>query len=196
MSVRDLIYTLYEIFSQGVTSEKVILNITPESEKLIENFISRWKKRRVEEDSLGIAFLYDYFCYSYDYWTENGKKPKLIPLSWTIGEPQLKRWDNRVESYQYLYSQGLLLNCKIPHLNTIKEKINNTSRETGLYLYEEYERQRFHNTDKGFVHCLLTISLCDERSKWCSSCKFKLECIDQLKKQDRTTALKRKFIKL
>lgn len=169
---------------------------TKESDKLVENFINRFIKRDIYPESLGINFLYDYFCDSYNFWTRSGRELQVVKLVQIIGEPQLRRWDSRYEEYKYSYTEGLLSHSKVPTLIEIKQKLAEDNEERGIDISEEYERQRFHNKPEGLPHCILSTSLCSPNSSWCSSCISKIECINELRLRDRRTALKRGYIKL
>lgn len=192
----SIIYGLYEIFSKGVTNTPITWTSNDKVERLTKNFIKEWESRGVHRKSLGVTFLYDYFCYAYNYWTNNGEEIKIIPLEWIIGKPQFKRWDIRHESYQFFYQRGFLSNVNIPRLSLIKRELGKGKDPRGHEIFEEYERQRFHNTPEGFINCLLSTSLVTEKSKWCNKCKMKEDCIDELKTRDKRTALKRGYTKL
>lgn len=196
MDTKSIIYTLYEIFSKGVTNQPFTWKPNENSDRLVENFLKRWEKRSVHRRSIGVVFLYDYFCDSYNLQTSSGRELRLVPLVQIIGEPQLKRWDNRYEDYQYSYREGFLTHATIPGLSIIKKQLNEDKDVRGPEIFEEYERQRFHNTPEGFINCLLSTSLCSENSKWCRSCSMQDDCIDELKIRDKRTALKRGYIKL
>ena len=164
------------------------------TDKLVEKFFTRFEKRGVHRESMGIVFLYDYFCDSYNYWTNSGRELKNIPITWIIGEPQLYRWDNKCEEYKYSYTEGFLSKTKVPTLNELRSRLNITQREL-VCTSEELDRQRFYNTSEGFLNCILTTSLYHSESKWCNACKFKEDCIEELKIRDRSTALRRGVLK-
>lgn len=195
MYVKAIIYSLYEIFTKSVTGDGQKWTPNEADSKCVDRFIARWDKRGVKKESLGVGFLYDYFCDSYNMWTRKGEDLKLIPLNHIIGDPQLKRWDNRHKEYQYLYTVGFRSKVKIPSLTEMKMEIfPPVIREDNIA--EEYERQRFHNTAEGFMNCILITSMCDPKSKSCNICSSRDGCIEELKIRDKSTALKRGFIKL
>lgn len=196
MDTKSTIYLLYELFSRGMGDSSYSWKPNDKSEILVNNFIQRWEKRGVVRESLGINFLYNYFCDSYNFWTNSGENLRVIPLSWVIGEPQLKRWDKRIEEYVYSYTEGLLSHANIPTLTEIKKSIVVVEVKQEIDLSQEVERRRFFNTPEGFINCLLVTTLCDPRSKWCKDCTYSKDCIEELVIRDKRLALRRKFIKL
>ena len=195
MDSKSIIYGLYKIFSKGISSKPFVWEPNDKSDKVVERFFERFQNRGVHRDSMGIVFLYDYFCDSYNCWTRGGEKMEAVPLNWIIGAKQLERWDNKIEEYKFSYSRGLLSKADIPTLTELKKEFRE-KEDRGLDVSEEYDRQRFHNTAEGFVNCLLTTSLCSLKSGWCNSCTNREDCIEELKIRDKRTALLRGFIKL
>jgi hypothetical protein len=165
------------------------------TEKAVASFVERWRKRGVHEESLGVNFLYDYFCDTYNYWTDGGRNKRQVPLGWVIGEPQLSRWDNKIEEYKFSYTEQLFKNCNIPPISEVKRLLTPNTEPTKDQS-EEYERQRFFNSAEGMVNCLLTTTLYDSKSKWCPDCKYSQDCIEELKIRDKRTALRRGVLKL
>jgi len=195
MYIKAIIYNLYEIFTKSITGSDHKWTPTDADSKSVDRFIARWEKRGIKAESLGINFLYDYFCDSYNMWTRKGEEIKEIPLSYIIGEPQLKRWDNRHKEYQYLYMVGIMSKVNIPSLTEIKQVIlGPLIREDNVS--EEYERQRFHNTPGGFMNCVTNTSMYKLGSSACTNCIYQSDCIEELKIRDKSTALKRGLIKL
>jgi|SRR5690554_1106406 len=191
MYIKESILLLYQVFSSGIDKE---YTYTPNKtdDKTIQRFLDRWEKRGIMKESLGIRFLYSYFCDSYNFWTDGGRDLKTVPLNWILGEPQMGRWDRRIEQFKYSYEEGLLKHSNIPTLTDLLS-VNNTYSES---ISEEYERGRFHNLAEGFINCLLETSLYSNKSKWCESCRFADECKKELTIKSPDLALKRKVIKL
>lgn len=195
MEARSLIYRLYEIFSSGISDKKPEFD-TPETERALNSFIAAFAKKQIHEDSLGITFMYDYFCYAYGCLTIGGDNLRSIPLGWVLGAPQLKRWEEKPDSYQFLYREGFLSKVKIPPLSELKIQLRPKVERPLLDVSEEYEKQRFHSSADGFVNCLLLTTLYQPESKWCTGCSNKENCIEELKIRNPRVALKRKLIKL
>ena len=194
MDTKDLIYSLYEIYAKNIPDCKPTFDRTDKLEHLMNKLFDKFEKDGVHRDSMGVSFLYDYFSYAYNCLTAFGEELKHIPLAWVIGMPQYKRWCNKPDSYHFLYQEGFLSHVKIPPLSELKNQFREGYK--GVDISEERERQRFHSTAEGFINCILTTTLVDDGSKWCSTCSNREDCIEELKIRDKMTALRRGFIKL
>jgi hypothetical protein len=194
LKTKELIYKLNEVFSKSIPNTKYSYEPSEKTDILIAKFFDKFEKDGVHRDSMGVSFLYDYFCYSYQCMTAFGADLRPVPLNWVVGVPQYKRWKEKPDSYHYLIQEGILSNIKITPLSELKKIFR--SNTTSFNISEEYERQRFYNTAEGFVNCILSTSLCDESSEWCEWCINKNDCISELKIRDKRTALLRGYIKL
>lgn len=195
MDTKRVIYHLYEVFQLGLGADEFSFEPNPTTDKVVDRFIKRWEDNGIKEQSLGLTFLYDYFCDAYNCWTQMGEELKEIPLVQILGEPQYKRWKNRIEEYKWSYRIGILSKIDIPSLTEMKVQFTKYPKR-GLQIEEEYERERFHNQDKALDHCSISTTLVDPKSKWCTICIWRSQCIERLKHNDKKTAMRRKFLKL
>lgn len=194
MDTIELIYSLDEIFSKSIPNCK-LTERTDKLDGLIEKFFCKFEKDGIHRDSMGVTFLYDYFCYAYQCMTGFGEDLRPVPLNWVIGMPQYKRWKDKPESYHFLIQEGILSHIKLAPLSELKTQFRGKPSDT-IDVSQENERRRFHNTAEGFINCILSTTMCDNRSEWCQRCNRREDCIEELKIRDSSTALRRGFIKL
>lgn len=150
-----------------------------------------FEKKGIKRQSLGLNFLYDYFCYTYNYYLTLEITRKVVPFNWIVGKKMVKRWEDKIDQYRFLYSTELLSQRSIPTLFQIKELIEVSSEVEETPYHEEVERKRFLNTPDGFLNCILSTTLFDDKSKWCRRCHVKSDCKDELKQRNRTLYIKR-----
>ena len=185
---------LYESFNKCI-DDKFSWSPTEKTKESINRFIQRLDKRGVKVQSLGLSYLYDYFTYSFNFWTKDGEDLRCIPFNWIIGEPQYLRWINRSEHYHFYCRTGILSKVDLPKLSELKSVLY-TDNIPKLDYSEELEKERFFNTNEGFVNCILLTTLYSKSSKWCIRCKFKTGCKQELVARDSKLALSRGIIKL
>lgn len=142
-------------------------------------------------ESVGHRFMFDYFSFQLNYWvnmdTRFGKK---IPLTWFIGKKAISRWFENTEDNQDLFfahrtaeQLGLRYRPSEPPRRKASE----------LRAYEETEKNRYFNSNKGFVHCLSETSLFNHNSKSCKKCDFQKDCKSVLKSRYYRVYLKRGY---
>ena len=192
MEVNLQIYKLYEIFTKAFYAlDRFSYNKTKTSEDTIEKFFCLFEKSGVRRQSLGLNFFYDYFCYTYNYYLTLDITRKTVPLNWIVGKKMVGRWNDKIDQYRLLYGSELLKQRSIPTLFQVKEMLEGPNEIEETPYHEEIERKRFINTPNGFLNCILSTTLCDERSKVCRVCDYKGDCKDELKQRNRTLYVKR-----
>lgn len=192
MKINSEIYKLYEIFTKAFYGiDRFNYKKTTSSDKTIDNFLCLFEKKGIRRQSLGLNFLYDYFCYTYNYYLTMEITRKTVPLNWIIGKKMVCRWNDKIDQYRFLYGSELLKQRSIPSLFQVMEILEGPTEIEETPYHEEVERKRFYNTPDGFLNCILSTTLCDEKSKLCMSCDSKDECIDELKQRNRTLYIKR-----
>lgn len=192
MEVNLQIYSLYEVFTKAFYNlDRFSYQKSKTADATVEKFFLMFEKNGVKRQSLGVNFLYDYFCYTYNYYLTLDITRKTVPLNWIIGKKMVKRWNDKVDQYRYLYSTELLKERDIPTLFQVKEILEGPKKMESVPYHEEIERKRFFNTPDGFLNCILSTTLCDEGSEWCRECNSKDDCKDELKQRNRTLYVKR-----
>jgi hypothetical protein len=195
VKIIEVIARLYEIFTVGVTGKSSFEFIpTDKTNKVVENFLLRFEERGIRRESLGLKFMYDYFCNAYNYWYQLDTRFSTIPIDWILGPKMLEKWDTKIEQYQYSYQEGLLKDTSVPDYHEVKAILFPPESRKEIIYSEELEKERFHNTDRGLLHCLLTTSLYSSKSDWCSSCTASDGCKDELKNRDKLLAIERGII--
>jgi len=167
----------FDYFSKKTENYKNYTYKLGKGEDLILFKFTNFLRTEYGELSIGKNWLYDYFCFHFEYWrTKNIKYFKgggIIELSWVIGPKAVLRWKSRLSSYSYFYKEGVIKIFKISSedyfSNFIEQKQTIISRG-------ELERSRFFNTDMGFLHCVQTTSGYNTKYQKCKICKFRLKC--------------------
>lgn len=130
------------------------------------------------ELSIGKNWLFDYFCFQFEYWrTKNIKYTRgggIVELSWVIGKKAIDRFKTRNNSYQYFSDIGVIKIYKISKEDYFSFFI--TKKEIPTSNRGNIERARFFNTEQGFLHCIENTSRYNIKFKECVLCKFRLKC--------------------
>lgn len=149
-------------------------------DKVILKFIN-FIRTTYGEISIGKHWLFDYFCFQFEYWrTKNIKYKKgggIIELSWVIGDKAILRWKNRVKDYQYFYKTGLLKYSSLTkgeYFSLFEQEKREVLNKKNII---DLERERFFNKDNGFLHCF-QFAYYNSNSKLCKICKFRSKCKD------------------
>lgn len=163
----------------------------PKDEICIRNFIKTLIKEYGEE-SIGKNFIYDYFCFQTNYWINlNTRFGKRIPVSWFLGKKAFERWKNNPEPD--LYHAHQTANQLGIHIGLIYGEKKSLIKALVLNTAEENEKNRFYNTDRGFLNCIESTTLYSHLSKACITCKFKNDCKELLRANFYKIWLKRGY---
>ena len=151
----------YENFSTKLTGGPCLQKGTE-----IPNFLKSLSKYQ-DTKSCGDWFAWYYVAFQFQYWYPlktrmNGR----IPLNWVFGTKALQRWLNRNEEWFY-FTQ------KFIHDSEIVRPVEFENRDMEDIF--EAERQRYFNTDLGFLHCSQSAKY-DDQSPSCLICRHKKAC--------------------
>lgn len=147
---------------------------------MIDNFI-----KRLNHQQKGPKWIIDYFLYTYNYWHEL-KTHRAITLGWIIGS---KAFDRFNEERNVLARKRIYSNLKIVgnlHIEFNKLIYKYTAKRkwfSDVKSYEEKEKSKFFNTEKGYGWCLVMTSLFHPQSAHCAKCKFKESCKQTLQQE-------------
>ena len=176
------IESLYEYFYQKIYNlPKYSYNDSKINSKYIESFLNIIDKK-YKLPCIGKEFLINYFLFQFDYWSQLTLKSynQTINPQYIIGKKAFQRWSDRDSSYDWqLESLGIIKKYKIS-LRDLKSLLNTQNVEDNNF--EDKERKRFLNTERGFIHCIERTTLYNKRSSVCLFCNFKSDCEKLLKR--------------
>src|SRR5579872_1528181 len=161
------IETSYEFFYRKISGFPDWDFIPTEREKIsILNFANKLKKFYAE--SIGSDWLFDFFSFQFNYW--QGKYTRLgtsglAKIEWLIGEAAILRWGVRPVAYKWIIRMNLFnkISISLDEFNTTL----GAKYEKELNIWEEDEKKRYFNTNKGFLNCLQKTTLYISRSPNC-----------------------------
>lgn len=126
--------------------------------------------------SIGYNFFYQYFTFSFSHQVEMKLKyssqfGNAIMFNWIIGKKAYKRWKTKPKEFWYFY-KDFIQNYNIS-LKDLDKGVK--IEETSLKLVQNRERERYYNTERGFLNCL-SENLRYSNNKFCMFCKYKRRC--------------------
>lgn len=191
MNLWNITIDLYqEMFRQCSLNSSFVFKPNKNEVKMTIKFIKflkeKYKKHELNTDLLIQYFEYQFSRYSGTYSYGYGKNK--IMYSWVVGIKAIESWNSRDISKKWLVQYKLNNEVVLRLKKTYKSK-NNILRENKRLMnfvelspVEEIEKQRFYNTELGFVHCYNTTTLYHQKSIWCSGCDNKDKCVELLEK--------------
>lgn len=182
-----IICDLYEKFTKRLTGSKTYkFKINEKRYKQILTFVSYLLKhlKCVEEDFIKQYLQFAFGKYSGREGFYGGKNQ--FTMNWIISVKLLrefiktdkcKKW-----GYERRFNKTAVGKVKIRTINQSKEE---THQRTTLIIntnnFEEHEKARFLNTNKGQLWCVDFTTLYNPESSNCKKCKFQESCKDTLK---------------
>lgn len=190
--METLIRKTYQEFIRKLSNNPTFVYKADSKEESCINTFLKILKKEYGLESIGSAFIYNYFCFQLNYWkdmdTRFGKK---IPISWFIGKKAFERWlVNPEQDLWHAHQTADELGLYIDSIDTVNTTIVGISEIT---VSEEKEKERFYNTKRGFLNCIESTTLYNHNSNFCISCKFKKECMDLLRDNFYRIYLKRGY---
>lgn len=192
-----LVVDLFKFYIVQITKdESYRTRLTDNKEKVILDFIEEIKK---ETNS---TFLSEEYCRTFVEYQfnvkykssgqfgrsyKNGVGAKSIQIEWIFGKAAIKRWRDRTDKQKaktdYIIRKGLKKEVEIKEF---KREVNKERDELVEHLQnvndiEEFEKERFLNSTKGFVNCQINTTLYNHKSTSCSVCKYSVKCKALLK---------------
>jgi hypothetical protein len=182
---RDIIelysYFVSKLYS-GQSYEFFSLKVTERHRRIIIDFLCNLSMR-VDIDDVDTDYLFDYCSFQFEYMFSKMPRYKesRIPLQQIFNKTGIERWLNRTDGYMYYVGESL------QEKGIDRSEINISGIElkspTELIDIEEKEKERYHNQDNGFAHCIISTSLFNHKSMNCQMCRYKHACKALLKKQ-------------
>lgn len=153
---------LFEYFNKKqYNNPRYFLDRSERNLKIIDNFLKIFGERTKYD-------LYDFVCFQFSRLHDQEIKLSCIQLNWVFGKKALSYYNKRNE--QQIYFMRLF---------KMKFKIKNILDKSAKIYYGEYykkERERFFNTNRGYIHCQEMGILYSHKSPECFRCKFKKYC--------------------
>lgn len=149
--------------------------------KFIDIFKSEYGTNFVQKD-----YLKMYMEFQFNYWYKQDAKygqGTSIQIEWIIGKKAWKRWNSRTEKHKQVTSHIVRKNFKSDVKLKSDKKHNEGWAKTMLHIkdVEEFEKEMFFNSAKGFVNCSINTTLFNHKSILCFRCKYKAKCKEELK---------------
>lgn len=175
---KDIVFYYELLYKKKYGNETYVYKPTPKAEIEINNFLS-FLEKKYKLISLGEDFLSRYFSFQFKR-TENlilkrfssKDKSGRIQIYDIIGKSAIQYWMNRDINFDFIVE----INTVIPKRHPSLERVENKS--------EEFEKKRFHNTDRGFLNCIEKTSLFNHKSTNCVLCTVNKEACKCLLKKN------------
>lgn len=183
-----LVVDLYKYHIIQITKNKSYkFKMTPTRNKMILNFIELFKEQN-NSNFLGEDNLRKFMEYQFNFWYKHDSKygkGTSIQIEWIIGSKALNRWESRTDNQKKKTDFIIRKNLKKDVAFAEVDKGQSDACKNMLLAvrdHEELEKERFHNTAKGFLYCQISTTLYNHKSSFCVLCKKSLECKEFLKK--------------
>lgn len=171
----NLIIKFYQYFYSKVYHYSDFKYIPdPRDSKLILNFIDKLNS------SLGEEWLFNYFAFQFQYWSEiKYKKFKGVVLSYILGKKALERYNKKNEK-NWMYFVNKFISDFNLKINDLCFKDFYKKDFISISSSEEIDKNRFVGEER-FANCLMGTTLYNVKSKVCVLCDYSKKCKDVLK---------------
>lgn len=178
-----LVVDTYNFFYKNINKkESVVLKMFPTRIKNIENFIIKF--REVTQTKIIQKDILEQFVeWNFNYWFDmkNSKYGnKGIQIEWIISNASMERW-KAANPTKINYILGKNIRKKITYEKKAGLKENWDLQLLELNPLEEIEKERFFNTQKGFLNCSVFTTHYNHKSSNCLRCDFAESCKKLLK---------------
>lgn len=183
-----LVVEKFKYYYKAVTkNDSYRFKMSDNRNSLILKFISVVKEY-TNSNFLGEGYIEDYMEFQFNYWyLQDAKygKGTSIQIEWIIGNKAWDRWIKRSEKHKnatsYIVRQNLKKDVKLKNRQKYNEGWANKLLD--IKKEEEFEKEMFFNTAKGFVNCSINTTLYNHKSKLCMGCDRRKKCKSQLELQ-------------
>lgn len=180
-SFRDILPALFSDIFRKTVDPKFNLPL-PVIKQTTDPFIDRFDG----SDTVNVGNYVDYIIHQCYVWKDWNKWKDRFALSWVFGIKAIERYQTAKQGakyYQDLWLSDLKLNR-----NTIKGSVLDPKKEHPMrkfvdYPSDDYSKERFLNTEDGYVMCVTETLMWSPSSKPCSICKYVSKCKVELSKQ-------------
>lgn len=187
---KELLIEFYPQYFKQVTGSKTYkLKITEKKDLQFDRF-TEYVFKKVKPETLGEDFIQRYLQFAFGNVTGRTNpwgRVNAFPLSWIVAKTVLDKFF-KAKGYERYYrtkklrAQGhstFLVKSKKQISEDLLQKVNQFVSNTKTW--EEAEKLKFFNTEKGRVWCIDFTTLYHPKSDNCQSCKFKSSCQNLLK---------------
>lgn len=178
----SVIHYLYENFyRKKYGNEKYKFKPSEKYLIAIDKFLL-YLDKKYNLETIGVNYLINYFVFQFEFWDDLviTTISEKITLPMILGKNAINRFNNRDTKYDYQLQSSEFVKKHNILLSEIKNKFSE-SDSNKINRFEELEKNRFHNTSRGFLNCIEKISLFNHYSLLCNSCNYKIECKELLK---------------
>lgn len=145
------------------------------------NILKRYCKGDVS--SVGSNYLYSYFLFQYNCRSEQETRfgKGVVMLNWILGKKSFQQWLDRKGTVMF-YEHQFCSKYNVSYIEYKSIYFDEVGYDrVSVSENEELEKRRFFSTDSGFLNCIESTTLYNHRSKWCLTCKYKVDCKKLLK---------------
>lgn len=130
--------------------------------------------KKINLNSISARWIYRYLIYQFDYWkNKNVRHGNKMSIKKIFAKKSLERYFNRSSEYNWYNAAKSLEQYDINE--SILKSYESRHQKTNI-AFDDVERARYYNTDKGLANCIETTTLYDNRSKFCIVCKNRKVC--------------------
>lgn len=178
-----IIIKIYEeLYRQATMSDNFTFRNNDNEVKMIWRFIEWFQKTYPNQQNIGVIIKYFEFQFSHYEGVITSYGKNSIMIGWIIGKKAQERWMSRdIKKYWVVrYRLNKEVGLKLQRIFKTKQQLlklhQNKKLLTKIHDYEEKDKQRFYNTEKGFVYCTIMTTMFNPISIWCNGCKYKEIC--------------------
>lgn len=193
MKKDEQIGLLLELYCQYYARLK---NVKTYKKKFSNNNISQVSKFidyvnvRIGDENYGEKFIGDFLTFSFGSYSgrkDNYGRENTFPLSWIISRTKLDEFLTSNYRKKYVLRKKMNENRELGEIKSTKQKEDENKHKKDFILkvntLEERDKERFLNTNKGFVYCSTTTTLINPASDICNQCKYSVECKNLLREE-------------
>lgn len=189
--IKESVVDLYPKFFINLTGNtKYKFKLDDGKSRQIDLFINQIKKN-TKIEGIDSSFLNEYFTFTFGRVKDKKFKGRknAFPFSWIIGKNPLDIFLKTDKAKKYVLKKEFIKTAVIKDkvIKTTKEEKEEKEHKKDFLLrlknHEENEKQKFYNSQKGFLWCVDFTTLHNPLSDLCQNCKFSEQCIE-LQKQN------------
>jgi hypothetical protein len=178
-----------QLYRKLGTNPKYKYNRTEKNDLVLTNLIKHIGKT-IPLQSIGEDYITSYLTFSFSIAKTMKLPPQFanrknyIPFTWVIGKTSYNRFIKSSKQQKYVLTQKVKAQNK--HIKIQLAPVQTVSPQklnfiVDLNQNEEYEKQRFKNSLKGYAWCADFTTLYNHKSSICLGCSYNQKCKQRLK---------------
>jgi len=172
MKLRMIVRQMYGEFIRRYYNSNAVID-----DNLIVDFLIEVHKK-INLNSISAEWIYNYLIFQFDYWkSKNVHHGNRMSAKKIFAKKSLQRYFSRSDKFNWYNAKLSLKQFDIGDDILYQFRKKQQSSTT----YDDIERVRFHNTNKGFANCIEMTTLYDKRSGLCQTCRFRKQCKELLR---------------